>query len=352
MKRQLSLDVLRGIAVLLVIVRHCPETGPIMGIIKTGGWIGVDLFFVLSGFLVSGLLFKQFEKKGELHPVQFLVRRAFKIYPAFWAFIGLTIAATVAFGGGFSFTKTWPELLFVQSYVQERLWPHTWSLAVEEHFYILLPIMLVPLSKTKFKGLPRIVFAIMVGLLIAKCINGLRPFSQQTHLFPTHLRLDGLFFGVLLSHWHHSWASFNDFCTKNSRNLIGIGILGMLPAFAFEVHDTPWLYTVGLTVQILAAGAILMGMVCRQVPENKITLSLGYIGKYSYSIYLWHNAVIFFLAPILGFSGVNAVFFSLAVSTGIGMLMSNLVEVPVLKLRDWITDPQRGKMKPCTIIQG
>jgi len=71
-----ELDFLRGVAILLVLFRH----QLLFSFLKTMGWIGVDLFFVLSGFLISGLLFKEFQKFGAINPKLFLIRRGFKIY--------------------------------------------------------------------------------------------------------------------------------------------------------------------------------------------------------------------------------------------------------------------------------
>src|SRR5436189_6436623 len=92
--RLLGLDILRVCAVLLVFGRHYPTPAEapefwknLVPVMQRGSWIGVDLFFVLSGFLVSGLLFREYLERGSVQIGRFLVRRAFKIYPAFWAMI-------------------------------------------------------------------------------------------------------------------------------------------------------------------------------------------------------------------------------------------------------------------------
>jgi len=92
--RNLGLDLLRLLAVSLVMFRHLPgDVGRTaeLAILFRGGWIGVDLFFVLSGFLISGLLFREHQKTGRLDVVHFLIRRGFKIYPVFWAMLAVTI---------------------------------------------------------------------------------------------------------------------------------------------------------------------------------------------------------------------------------------------------------------------
>src|SRR5215211_479046 len=99
-----NLDVLRAVAVLLVLGRHvnvvapmpADVPGPVALAIRAWvkvGWTGVDLFFVLSGFLVSGLLFAEYRKNGELRIGRFLIRRGFKIYPPFWVLMAVTLAA-------------------------------------------------------------------------------------------------------------------------------------------------------------------------------------------------------------------------------------------------------------------
>src|SRR5437762_8327462 len=88
-----QLDFLRGIAVLLVLFRHDALTEFLYKI----GWVGVDLFFVLSGFLVSGLLFSEFIKYGNIKPGLFLIRRGFKIYPLFYTFLLVTVIFTLTF---------------------------------------------------------------------------------------------------------------------------------------------------------------------------------------------------------------------------------------------------------------
>src|SRR5262249_876999 len=96
-----------------------------------------DLFFVLSGFLVSGLLFKEYKRHGDVRLGRFLVRRGFKIYPAFYVFLLATSLAVLLGGQALDGLAFLCEALFVQNY-GPNLKDHTWSLAVEEHFYLLL----------------------------------------------------------------------------------------------------------------------------------------------------------------------------------------------------------------------
>ena len=152
--RMLGLDLLRLLAIVLVLGRHI-EVPPdawhsafreLFVAWKDNGGLGVDLFFVLSGFLVSGLLFREYITLGDISVTRFYARRAWKIYPSFYFLIAFTyfyylyvIGYRIPVGVMFS------ELFFLQSYLRGA-WNQTWSLAVEEHFYIALPLVLLFLA--------------------------------------------------------------------------------------------------------------------------------------------------------------------------------------------------------------
>ncbi|WP_286854370.1 acyltransferase family protein [Xanthomarina sp.] len=132
-----ELDFLRGIAILLVLCRH----SNIHEFIVNMGWIGVDLFFVLSGFLVSSLLFKEYILTGSLDAKRFLIRRGFKIYPLYY----LTLVLYLLFLRNQAFVPLLGDFFFFQNYMSGwgYLYSASWSLAVEEHFYFGLVCMLL-----------------------------------------------------------------------------------------------------------------------------------------------------------------------------------------------------------------
>ena len=142
--RSPQLDLLRGVAVLAVLCVHYQYLK-----VFEVGWAGVDLFFVLSGFLISGLLFTDWKRNESISLSRFFIRRGFKIYPAFYFFLitltpGMALfLARVKHNIG---TRIFAEIFFLQDYLP-RVWIHTWSLAVEEQFYILLPLLLIILVK-------------------------------------------------------------------------------------------------------------------------------------------------------------------------------------------------------------
>lgn len=305
--RRISLDVLRCVAVVLVLCRHSDTP------LKLGSWLGVDLFFVLSGFLVSGLLFTEYQQRGEVDTTRFLIRRGFKIYPSFW----VMIAATVwIFGVPNNSPGLAGELMFLQNYIG-GLWSHTWSLAVEEHFYIGLALF-VYLTK-RFDRTPLLFGFVAVGCLAQ------RLWFAETHgvnLFPTNFRIDSLMFGVLISYyWHFKGVRL----TKYRWPLLIIGILALTPWFFFDSANDPFTFVFGLTIIYLASGAILIAALNF---EWKFLAPLARVGMYSYSIYLWHMFVHEFTD--------NPVIF-IPVSIIVGMAMGAAIEYPILKLRDRLT---------------
>jgi peptidoglycan/LPS O-acetylase OafA/YrhL len=349
MNRFKQIDILRAIAVFLVLGRHmvpCPSNSSVClrhltQIWNRGGWIGVDLFFVLSGFLVSGLLFREYEKHGRLQIWSFLIRRGFKIYPPFWFFIGVSLFMLDRHGHFLH--RLAFELLFLQNW-SPGLWGHTWSLAVEEHFYFLLAFVLFMLarrtSQEPFTIIPSAFVAVALVCLFLRILPSARsPYSS--HLYQTHLRLDALFFGVLLSYWFHRRpVQFLSFAQRFRYPLACVGVLALFPAFWLPLESTPFIFTYGLTLFYLASGCLLISAIGCPPPTSRVVTAVAYVGSHSYSIYLWHMPVAIWGTAIFGgplspyqnwFAYAAAYLFG---SIVFGVAMAVLIEIPVLRIRE------------------
>ena len=354
-QRLVGLDLLRFIAIVLVMGRHAwpPPAdlpAPFFGLItiwQRGGWIGVDLFFVLSGFLISGLLFSEYRGTGRIQAVRFYVRRAWKIYPPFYVLMVVTIVIVAVCRLPFGWAAQVAELLFFQNYIA-GIWGHTWSLAVEEHFYFLLPLVLnaILFANRATTNPLRTVPWIAVGLSITCLAMRLATwqycgdYQHITHLFPTHLRIDSLFFGVAISYFYHFHRdAFVRILFPWRHVLVLAGIVLLSPAFVFELESTPFIYTSGLTLFYIGSGALLTGFLLLKLPQNWVINSSAKLGMYSYSIYLWHLPVVWILPQVdsalglsLGYLGlVGCYIFDSVVA---GVVMARLIEFPALKLRD------------------
>jgi peptidoglycan/LPS O-acetylase OafA/YrhL len=375
-QRNLSLDLLRALAVLLVLGRHAPSppesaTGLAAGFLqvwKCGGWIGVDLFFVLSGFLIAGLLFKDYQKNGRISLRTFYFRRGLKIYPAFWVYLAATTLGFIASGRVLHSRMFLADFFFFQNYVSGMI-DHTWSLAVEEHFYILLPLLLIamvsrsPGASDSFTTLPRLYLVVASVLLLARLLTAMTAeFDCHVHLFPTHLRIDSLLLGVVLGHgyhFHRSW--FERHAAAWRYPLLGLGVLLLSPAFLWDLHTTPWIYTAGLTLFSLGSAALLASFLFLPLPRGPLVRGLAALGACSYSIYLWHMPVWYggtkLVSLVTGREATypTALLVYLIGSVVVGVGMTWLVEKPVLWLRDrWcpsrsgspLDQPARGETPP------
>jgi peptidoglycan/LPS O-acetylase OafA/YrhL len=367
-------DVLRAVAVMLVVVHHLaapPDYAPgwaadLIAFAKNPSWVGVDLFFVLSGFLVSGLLFREHRLHRDLRAGRFLVRRGFKIYPSFYVFL----LATYYFG---TYPRRAPQPddllihgVFLQNYADwmPGVWAHTWSLAVEEHFYFMLAAFMAwrlrPGARTPtlreavtgFGVVASVVLLTRIGTTWAILSDPSRG-RIELHFFATHLRIDSLLFGVLLSFvYHHRpdvWARI----TAPRRRLAVASALLLAPGLFFP-GPHPFTVTVGYTLYYLAFGILLALVLPRPgdtapLPRaGRVERGLAAIGAYSYSIYLWHTATKHWSAPVwksvvgreLGYGGQAVLYF--VSSIVVGILVARLIELPFLRLRD-AAFPSRSK---------
>lgn len=360
--RSKQIDILRAVAVFLVLGRHmapCPASvngflHSLCEVWNRGGWIGVDLFFVLSGFLVSGLLFREHEKSGSISVKHFLIRRGLKIYPSFWILIIVSLAVSLIRHHPLDFAAVLSEFLFVQNY-GPSVFGHTWSLAIEEHFYLLLAGILFVLTARRttakpFSAIPAIFIVLALGCLgmrVQAWMTGL--FEFKTHLCASHLRLDSLFLGVLISYFYHYYPSqFMAWAARYRTVMLSVGALMLLPAFVFKVEDTPFIYTVGVSLFAGGSGLILIALLAMNMPNHQAVSTTAYLGSHSYSIYLWHTSVSGWMAFLLAevFSKHWNWYLHCTVylvgSVCIGVLMSISVEFPVLRFRDrWF--PSKGR---------
>jgi peptidoglycan/LPS O-acetylase OafA/YrhL len=350
MRRREGLDLLRAVAILLVLFHHMARAsqGPAWLLalhrhLVTGGWVGVDLFFVLSGFLVSSLLFDEEKLHGSISFRRFFVRRGFKIYPSYWV---LLFVGWAWFGdrAGFSARDYACNLAFLQNYVGRRVWGVTWSLCIEEHFYVLLPLLLLTMKRfggdpsAPFRRLPWVCLLTAAGCLLARILTAEKvPYSPLASEFPTHLRIDSLLFGVGLSFLQHYQTSAYDRVARGGVWLALGGALLLLLAFWFDVSLT-WVHTVGYTVFYVAAGALVVWARSLAPFEGLPTRGLAFVGRHSYSIYLWHTATNMLSLRLLtrgslwGWLGYGATYLAASIALGVGM--AKAVEFPFLRLRD------------------
>lgn len=350
--RLTQLDILRAFCVFGVLGRHLsPAPVEINGFLNylttfwnNGGWVGVDTFFVLSGFLISTLIFREYQSFGNVRLKRFLIRRGMKIYPPFYILIIATIFINPLLGIKVPLIPFLAEIFFVQNLLWGRLWDHTWSLAVEEHFYIGFAILVAIslrfkyfLKNKPFSLIPYLFIFIAITCLILRLLMAI---YKGTNISPTPFRIDSLFFGVLISYyWNFHNLGESEFIKRYKTWFIIIGILMILPMFFFFSITNPVVFVIGLTTNYIAAGLLLIGFLKTDFSSNFLSKTLAYIGKYSYSIYLWHLPVqIWIRVKLFNSLGLDNWFWYsgsyLFLSIILGIAFSKLIEYPVLNIRD------------------
>jgi peptidoglycan/LPS O-acetylase OafA/YrhL len=357
-----ELDFLRGIAILLVLLNHIP----LFAFTRRMGWIGVDLFFVLSGFLVSGLLFKEHARFGNVRPGLFLIRRGLKIYPIYYLFY-LPYLLLVIYRDRFYWRGFLSDMTFTQNYVQGWGFAYSasWSLAVEEHFYFGFALLFYLYHASRRQ--PRKVFSktgvvaictVMTLCLLFRVLSV--PMIVQkgfVALFtPTHLRIDALMMGVLIAYFYHfRFDLLNAFFRRNRLLLLvfaGLSLLGI--SFidrAGQSASTVFLLTIGLSLVYASFGIVLLA--CLLTPginalldrifSRTIVNLISKVGFCSYSIYIIHTLIIRLAGLAIATFHLSAwhidnrfVFFILTAGISIlcGMIMTYAVERRFLAIRD------------------
>lgn len=374
--RLVQLDILRGLAILLVLGRHAvvkPEDAgvwqPVARVLWTFGWTGVDLFFVLSGFLVGGLLFKELRERGSLDIKRFWIRRGFKIWPSYFIYLCCVTPVVIAYAPfnrwdfkiKHGLRQIFPNWVHLQNYFGTPR-GQTWSLAVEEHFYLLLPILILgllhfgrgkrDLSKT-LRPIIGIAGALLIGCLLLRLLNWNKPFDQRTHSEPTHLRADTLFLGVLLAYVYHFAPARFEAMRRYRPFLWPLGLACLCPLLFLELKTSAFVTSFGFTLAAIGYACILVALLTTpaddswggKLVQSKVARAVSFVGVWSYPIYLWHIDLAYypvvwldhqaFAAAIPGVVAWPlwiALYVSLAI--GAGVLLGSLIDRPALALRE------------------
>ena len=315
-----ELDGIRGVAILLVLNTHA-------GLIasSTGAMIGVTLFFVLSGFLITRLLLIEESRTGSITLPAFYARRALRLLPALMVYlIGIALLAYWRRVDIPILDMSWPPALYVANYVQifgQDIFAnrHTWSLAVEEHFYLAWPLLLALGAARRTRWL-----AISVVVLLAWrfAVAFVDPFWAY-HGTDTNAYALGI--GCLLA-VARSQGRLPLLPRRSAE--FGFGLLLLLAVLPFRpnvglIPVFVWLPTLAA----LLSGLIIVAAVQRGAPVFRSRV-LGWFGLISYALYLWH-------APLLQFPGLSETLGRRVMTAGIAIALASLswvlLEGPIMR---------------------
>jgi peptidoglycan/LPS O-acetylase OafA/YrhL len=347
-----AIDGLRAVAVIAVILYH-------LGISWIpGGFLGVDLFFVISGYVITRLLLDSIQERGGLDLRDFYMARIRRLLPPLIFMIVVTSIvvgiwapdttkkfltdAPFSIFGGMNWWLVFNEQDYFESSGRPPLLQHTWSLAVEAQFYLLWPlILLVVLKYFGKKVIPAaalIIAAISgIALMLVSFQLDATNTSKVSHIyFGTDTHSIGLFLGAALA---VSWIpqNFNLQVTRRAQDFIDsigvFGFIGILATFALIDESEPTLYRIAFPLAGIFGTAILISIVhpaSRFAPllRNKVLL---WIGERSYAIYLWHWVIFQISRPQVDLDGENWALFSLRILLVLAMadISLRLVELPI-----------------------
>jgi len=347
-----ALDGLRAFAVLAVMLYHGDVTW------ARGGFLGVDVFFVLSGFLITSLLLTEYQRWNGIDLFAFWVRRARRLLPALFVMLLFVAVYTailvipesrrdIADQGiaTLAYVSNWWEILNDQSYFAQFIAPsplnHTWSLAIEEQYYLLFPVLIagwLSLRGGRLRYLPTVLaFGTLASAwwMAAMFTPGQDPSRVY---FGTGTRMQDLFVGATLAaglavgrRAGRGWTS-----GTNSRLLSSAPIAAMvlMVVIMFTTDDhASWLYQGGFLLFCLLCGVVVFGTA--HLPTSWVTRvlsnrSLVAIGVISYGLYLWHWPIFVWLTPErTELSGISLLAVRFAVTFVVALISYRFIEEPV-----------------------
>ena len=339
------LDGLRGIAILLVLACHIPPPSGSSESLLAGGFLGVDIFFVLSGFLISSILVAEWKSTGTIILSRFYLRRFARLAPALIVMlIGVNLGAAGASFGAEELTNLrWATAAGI-SYVANfrfascanlSMLGHLWTLSIEEQFYLVIPLLLFVLLQKKFSF--RLILSLLLGSFV---ISGAWRFYILSHyeqslctilriLAGPDTRCGGLLVGTALGYFFQTRGA-RTFQTPLWRlaGTLGAAFIGCAAASS-HFYDRI-IYGGVLDLIWIAAAALIASSVANpdSLLSNLLSLSpLRWIGKISYGLYLWHFPVAY--CTLHGMDQpLKAGLLIVGLSFGIAALSYYLIEQP------------------------
>jgi peptidoglycan/LPS O-acetylase OafA/YrhL len=293
--RRPALDGLRGVAVLLVVASHLRS--PWFG--SAAGDVGVTVFFVLSGFLIATLLFEELERSGSLSLGSFYRRRARRLLPALVVVVAVSVLITMVSGIGF---VTWPEvvgaLLYCTNIVQmwvpiqvDGMLHHTWSLVIEEQFYLLWPFV----ASVLWRRRTLLLVLLLAGSVLVEArrvvLFGVAPLEDIA--FSVGTRVDGILIGCALAVVLRGRVLPRPARWSGSLAVGYVLVAALSPVYGLT-------FVAGLTLAAVATSGVIVAVLADAAPRWLEWSPLRTVGRLSYGLYLWHHVVLVFSDRALG----------------------------------------------------
>ena len=352
-----SIDSLRALAVLAVIIYHVDVN------YLPGGFLGVDLFFVLSGYLISSLIIKEYRKTGSLNLYNFYIRRARRLLPAVYFMITVGLVVMVLFNEvllrkshldaifGYIYSSNWwyifHKLDYFDSFGAQSPFKHLWSLAIEEQFYMIFPLLFLLVNRKKKSKdgtykLNKNFLYVVLGLILVSLIAHILLFDINNIsriYFGTDTRAFSLLVGVVGAILYpmerlHAKVTPQQNMLYSVVSLVSIAILITVMIYTSEYNTL--LYRGGfLLVAILGLIVIISSGKQHTLMSRLLSFKpVVFIGKISYSLYLWHFPVLVLTTPVseIGNPNIFFVILRIVLTFAVAIVSYVFVETPIRKL--------------------
>lgn len=362
-----GLDLLRAVAISWVMIYHCSLFDLVSQDtwVVRFGWMGVDLFFVLSGFLIAGQLLRPWARGERPRYARFAVRRLLRTLPAYLAIVALYFVFPVIRDRD-HIQPLWQFLTFTQNFGLQtdppKAFSHAWSLCVEEQFYLVFPITVALIAA---RPSARAVIAVITAVLLAgMLVRGYfwlhdvasRPFDPSAEprfepymtliYYPTWSRLDGLLAGIaaaIVQVFRPDWWGA---LLKRSNLVLAAGIAGIAVTASFFHGQIAGFLAATFGFPLLAGSmalVVIAGSDSRSVIGRYSIPGAGMLATGAYSLYLSHKIVLHAVAEVAHGLPSRAVALALALvgALVVGAALYWLVERPFLRLREHLTNAAR-----------
>lgn len=355
MNRNFGLDVLRALAIILVLLSHSRfflvSSVPQAKYLQLGGFWGVELFFVLSGLLIGRIIVKEVIDCENFSPISFWKRRWYRTIPNYSLFLFLNILYLLMVA--YTAVPIWKYFIFIQNFAWEHplFFPESWSLAVEEMFYLIFPILVFLLTKMKFKPERALLMAGISILCLSTTLRFLHVFFADPNWNDgvrtiVIYRLDSLMYGILLAVFLNRQRKMGR-RTEGGLCAAGVMLLIVSAVVFFSADRDHDFFSRTALFSITSLGFALLMPAVMNLAKSKSALIEGFWRKmalWSYSLYL-SNLLIYNLirafwleaADETVFNTVLATLVYLSVSITVSAFVYKHYELPMMKLRDTST---------------
>ena len=369
-----GLDFLRALAIIMVLFFHTLVLFPHpdwLAYVAKFGWIGVDLFFALSGFLIASQLFAKIAEDKKISFRDFFIKRFFRIVPAYLAvlFLYLSFPALREHGTPAPY---WKFLTFTQNLGldlrSQSAFSHAWSLCVEEQFYLFFPIILIVLVyfNAVKKGFIILISLFLLGFIarlyawnvLVFPFNGTDLFGvywQEWIYYPTYARLDGLLVGISIAGIFQFKPRIKDLLNRYGNLMLVTGLLVLTAAYIICMDERSFnLCMYGFPLVDIGCGFLVLGAVSSSSFIYKYNSPFfSVIAMLSYSIYLIHKITIHVTQEQLFKLDVPKesnlmMLISLLITVFAAFMLHHLIEKPFMKFRVRLLKP--GILKPLAVI--